>query len=97
MIRISVNQSKKQDKRSVDTSTEDSANTEKVVGTTIRQLFAKIIYRKVYAEKLFVLRDIQSHVDTGVKARAAVPDVESVCTCMNKLKNMWPMTMLMNW
>ena len=92
-----TNQPKKRDKGSVDISTRDSVNIEKIAGTTIRQLFAKIIYRKVYAEILFVLRDIQNHVDTGVKARAAVPDMESVCTCMNKRKNMWPMTMLMNW
>ena len=73
MIRISVNQSKKQDKRSVDTSTEDSANTEKVAGTTIRQLRAKIIYRKVNAEKIIVERDIQNLVNTGGKTLEFVP------------------------
>ena len=73
MIRISTNQSKKQDKRSVDTSTKDSANTEKVVGTTIRQLLAKIMYRKVYAEKIIVARDIQNLVNTGGKTLEVVP------------------------
>ena len=58
----SMNQSKNQDKSSVDISPKDSANTSKVAGTTIRQLCAKIIYRKVYAEKMIVLRDIQNLV-----------------------------------
>ena len=55
-------QPKKRDKGSVDILTRDSVNIEKIAGTTIRQLFAKIIYRKVYAEKMIVLRDIQNLV-----------------------------------
>ena len=96
MIRISVNQSKKQDKRSVDTSTEDSANTEKVAGTTIRQLRAKIIYRKVNAEKIIVERDIQNLVNTGRKNPGGCPRQESVFICTKIQKNMRPMSMVMN-